>query len=134
MKIKAPYLLIIASIIWLIPAVLISRTGFMTRATSWDYWRIIGAVLTFIPFNFFIFARIVKKHTERIKGYGDTKQSITKTFDLKTYIIIVFMIILGILLRRVFHVHEAFISFFYPGLGLALLIAGIKFLVAFFRK
>ena len=140
MKIKAPYLLIIAALFWLIPGVLITRIGIMTRFSSWgfdDPWRIVGAVIVFLIFNFIIFGRIVKKLIARIKDFGDTKQSILQTFDLKTWLIIVFMIAFGLVLRHGFGMHapvETFITFFYPGLGLALFIAGVKLLIAYFRK
>ena len=140
MKIKAPYLLLIAGLFFLIPGVLITRIGIMTRFDSWgfdDPWRIVGAVLVFLVFALFIFAKIVKKHVARIKGYGDTKQSVFNAFGLKTWLIIIFMIVLGVVLRRGFGSHqpvENFIAFFYPGLGLALFVTGIRFVIALFRK
>ncbi len=140
MKIKAPYLLLIAAIFFLIPGILITRIGIMSRIDTWGIdnpWRIIGALLVFLVFALFIFAKIVRKHVARIKGYGDTKQSVFNAFDLKTWLIIIFMVALGLVLRRGFGSHEpviVFITFFYPGLGLALFVTGVRFIIALFKK
>ena len=59
-------------------------------------------ILSFMVFTVFyriIFKKINKKNIERIKSLDD-EVSILKTFNLKSYIIICFMITMGICLRK----------------------------------
>ena len=79
-----------------------------------------------------MFSRIVTKHTIRIAGYQG-KQPFWKFFDLKSYLLMVFMMGLGIFLRRSGWLPDFFFAFFYTGLGTALSIAGIRFLVRCIR-
>lgn len=49
-------------------------------------------------------------------------------FDLKSYLIMVFMMSMGIGLRASGKIPEFFIGFFYTGLGFALAFAGVIFI------
>ncbi len=132
MRINSKYLFLIASIIWMIPGIIITRRGFMTTPESWGIWRIVGAVLT-LAFFLFIFTRMTAKNKKRINSFEGTKQSVFNTFELKTWIIIIFMILLGVVLRLLPWNIEVFVAFFYPGLGIALLTASIIFFIAFIQ-
>ena len=134
MKVPARALLVIAAALWLVPGFIVLRRGLVTMPGVWPAWRIIGAVLVFCAFQFFIFRRLVNRHIERIHGYGSTRQSVARTFDAKTYAIIVFFIALGVVLRVTGWAPPEFVAFFYPGIGLALALAGVKFLLAGLRK
>ena len=82
-------------------------------------------------FAFAILSSMVKKHTRRIVSYGERKQLFVKFFDLKSFLLMIFMIGLGISLRNFHLVSEKFIAIFYTGLGVALFMAGLKFLYNF---
>ena len=51
------------------------------------------------------------------------------TFSLKGYLVIAFMITLGITLRHIPGIPSSFFAWFYLGLGPGLLSAGIRFLI-----
>lgn len=74
---------------------------------------------------------MVLKHYQRIKSYSCEYQPIYKFFDLKSYLIMIFMMSLGIGLRASAVVPKNFIAFFYSGLGLGLLLAGLLFIKCF---
>ena len=57
------------------------------------------------------------------------KEPIWKTFSLKGYLIIAFMISLGISLKYIPGIPEPFFAWFYLGLGPGLLSAGVRFLI-----
>ena len=68
-------------------------------------------------------------HAARIGSYGETRVSVAKTMDAKGYIMIVFMIALGAGLRLSGIVPDWFIAFFYVGLGCALALTGVLFII-----
>lgn len=80
-----------------------------------------------------IFGRLVKKHTKRIQGYQEEKKWFWNFFDLKSFLIMAFMITGGILIRSLSLCPEWFIAFFYTGLGTSLFLAGLTFFYQFFH-
>lgn len=80
-----------------------------------------------------MFTGVVRKYTERILGIPESRTSIFRTFSVKGYLIIAFMITLGITLRRIPQVPDSFIAWFYCGLGPGLFSAGIRFIVRWWK-
>ena len=85
------------------------------------------SVLVFTAFQYFIFGRLVKKHTARITAYLEERHFFLKFFDGKAFVIMAVMMAGGIGLRVSGLVPERFIAVFYTGLGAALLLAGLLF-------
>ena len=73
------------------------------------------------------------KHTRRIKGYEEAFRPVWHFFDLRSYIIMAFMMGGGIWLRSSGLVPDVFVAVFYTGLGCALSLAGVLFWIMFFR-
>lgn len=137
MKVKPKYLLLLASLAWLIAGYNVVRLGVLAYLASTAYHTIfhyLGSVLVFTVFQIFIFGRLVKKHTKRIQAYQDEKQYFWKFFDCKSYIIMVIMMTGGISLRAFKLVPEALIAVFYTGLGASLFLAGVLFGKEFIRS
>jgi len=89
------------------------------------------AASVFSVFYFFIFSKLVEKHTTRISKDNREKMFVMEFFDRKSYLIMVVMILGGITIRK-FSLLPAFdIGFFYVGIGLALFSCGIKFVYKF---
>lgn len=136
LKVKKSILLIIAGIVWLTAGINILRIGALAYI---DYFResgfgmpaalfIILSALIFTGF-FFMFFRIVKKHVKRILSYPGEKKPIWFVFDLKGYLLMIFMMGLGIGLRMSGMLPNEFFAVFYSGLGLGLTVAGVLFIV-----
>ena len=87
----------------------------------------------FVVFHM-MFSKLVGKHTVRIRSYGSTRTHVLKFFDLKGYILMTIMMGGGIALRNLNIVPGWFVAFFYTGLGLALSLAGIGFLVHYIKE
>ena len=89
------------------------------------------SVVVFVAFGM-MFLKMSGKHTRRILGYED-RRPFWHFFDLKAYIIMACMMGGGIGLREAGVFPDAFVGFFYTGLGCALASAGISFIVNFIR-
>lgn len=127
MKVKKHTLLLIACIIWLIAGVNILRIGIISYQ---GYTTLINFVISFIVFLIFwmmVFYKLTQKHTTRIHAYEIEKQFVLNFFDLKSFLIMAFMMIFGISIRTFNLMPEQFIAVFYTGLGTALSMAGALF-------
>ena len=126
-------LLGIAGFVWLAAGVNILRIGvnavFSVIGGGFGRTALMAVLAAAIFYAFHrMFSRIVVKHTARIRGY-ETKQPIWRFFDGKSWLLMAFMMTLGITLRRFAGLPEFFFAFFYTGLGTALSVAGIRFLI-----
>lgn len=132
MKIKKEFLLFIASVVWMIAGFNVLRLGVIAYEGHLELLNIVLSLLVYGFFQFMIFGKMVKKHSKRIVAY-DEKQYFWKFFDKKSFFIMAFMITFGVVLRNSGWVSERFIAIFYTGLGFALFMAGVLFLINFFK-
>lgn len=127
MKVKKNTLLLIACFVWTAAGFNILRIGIMAYSSYLSLLNIILSAAVFGIFQYFIFGRLVEKHTKRISDYEEEKHFFLKFFDLKSFIIMAFMMTGGIYLRTSGLGPERFIAVFYSGLGASLFLAGILF-------
>lgn len=94
-------LLITAGVVWIIAGVNILRIGIMTWLTDSQYWlfKIGEATVVFLLFFLFVFKRLYYKHTKRIGEKKKEKNCPFSFFDVKGWIIMVFMITFGVTMR-----------------------------------
>ena len=90
------------------------------------------SAVTFGLFFFLIFVRMFRRHRARILGYKKERVCVFAFFDVKSWIIMVCMITVGILLRSSGLLNPFWLGTVYTGIGSALAGAGICFLVSFF--
>ena len=129
-KVRKIYLLATNGLLWTGIGTKISVKGvvnYLKAAPGKLWWMIPLSLLVFAAF-FLMFTGIVRKYSERIHALPGPKEPIYKTFSLKGYLIIAFMITLGITLTYVPGIPQTFFAWFYLGLGAGLLSAGIRFL------
>lgn len=134
LKIPTRHLILVNGLLWSAIGIKIALTGISAYQSlqTIHWWYYLLSVLVFAGF-YFMFTGIVRKYAERIEGMTEPKTSIFKTFSIKGYIIIAFMITLGITLRRIPQVPDSFIAWFYCGLGPGLLSAGIRFILRWWK-
>ncbi|MGL5636499.1 MAG: hypothetical protein ACRDD8_00630 [Bacteroidales bacterium] len=133
---KPKFLYLLASVFWLIAGINVIRIGIDLIGSS-ESRLFMFITLTFIVFIFFfrfIFDRTVKKNIRRINSLNEEVIPFWKFMDAKGYFIMVFMIILGVCIRYFRLLPDFFISFFYIGLGLALIMTAFKYLPYYFKK
>ncbi|MEZ4627753.1 MAG: hypothetical protein R2912_06600 [Eubacteriales bacterium] len=126
-------LILIAGIVWAIAGFNIVRIGLVSYQGNFTWWRVLLSIAVYTVFQVFIFGKMVKKHTERILLYEEERQNVFRFFDTKSYLIMAFMMTLGIGLRVSGVVPTGFIAYFYTGLGASLLTAGVMFIVNYLR-
>ncbi len=126
-------LILIAGIVWAIAGFNIVRIGLVAYQGNFIWWRGLLSIAVYAAFQIFVFRKMIKKHTARILEYEEERQNFFRFFDTKSYLIMAFMMTLGIGLRVSGVVPNTFIAFFYTGLGTSLLTAGVLFLVSYAR-
>ncbi|WP_165248161.1 hypothetical protein [Adlercreutzia sp. ZJ141] len=134
-KVQGKYLLTIASAVWILAGLNILRLGILACLEgSTPVWIMaVGIPFVFLVFHM-MFSKLVGKHSDRIRNYGNEKIHVLKFFDAKGYVIMAVMMGGGISLRAFGLVPVWFIAFFYTGLGIALTLAGIGFLLHFVKR
>lgn len=123
-------LLVTAGLVWIIAGANILRIGIVTWMDSTQEWmfKIGEATIVFLLFFVFVFKRLYYKHTRRIEQKKEEKNCPFSFFDVKGWVIMVLMISLGITIRSFHLLPDSFISVFYTGLSIALILTGILFL------
>ena len=131
MKIQKEKLLIVAGVVWAIAGANILRIGIASYVESFDrgnpfplLWMIPLSALILTGFMM-MFRKVVKRNTE--------KKSVFAFFDIKGYLLMAFMMALGITLRSVNLLPVEFFAVFYTGLGTALTLSGVRFIVNYTR-
>lgn len=127
MKVQKNTLLLIACLVWGAAGFNILKIGLLAYPNYLQPLNYALSLLVFAIFQFLIFGKLVKKHTQRINAYVEEKQFFLKFFDVKSFIIMAFMMTFGIVLRATNIAPERFIAVFYTGLGSALALAGLLF-------
>lgn len=134
MAVKKKYLLLLAGLVWCGAGSSILKIGIEHYLLGYfNYLNLFASAIIFIIFYSLIFRKMVLKHYQRIRAYNCEYQPVYKFFDLKSYLIMIFMMSLGIGLRASSVVPKNFIAFFYSGLGFGLFLAGLLFLKCFWE-
>lgn len=122
-------LLFIAGAVWIVAGVNILRIGILTWLgdAHLQLFKVGEAIVIFLLFFLFVFRRLYTKHSDRISRKKE-KSCPFSFFDKKGWFIMIFMITLGIVIRRYSLLPNSFISVFYTGLSSALIITGVLFL------
>lgn len=133
--VKKRTLLAIAGCVWLVAGFNVARLGILSYKImqSFSVIHVLLSVLVFLAFGL-MFMKMSFKHTRRIKGYGEVWKPVWHFFDLKSYCIMAIMMGGGIWLRSSGFAPNVFIAVFYTGLGCALALAGVMFIVMFFKS
>lgn len=134
MKVKKKYLLLIACLVWSIAGGNILAIGLGEYSPYVKVVNILMSAAVFAVFQIFVFGKLVKKHTKRIREYIEEHQYFFRFFDRKSFLIMAIMMSGGIWLRTSGVAPARFIAVFYSGLGLSLLLAGIMFGACFINE
>ncbi len=132
MKVNKEHLLLMQVLIWLAPGIVITRKGILAMLAVHSvtpervWWLALIAVAVVICF-LLMFRNFVNRYTERILSFPERKKSLFAFLDLHGYILITFMMCLGIALKYIPGMPQEFFAGFYPGLGTALTVSGIRF-------
>ena len=92
------------------------------------------AAAIFLVFYVFVFSRLVRKHTGRIRARVENRLPFWHFFNASSWAVMAVMMGGGMVLRLSHVVPDWMIAFFYSGLGVALFLCGVRFLGVFARK
>lgn len=123
------HLYLVAGLIWGIPGLIISVKGINAYRIqpSEDLWWLLLITAGVLTFFFMMFRKIVNRYCDRISALPD-KVTLWQTFPARGWILIVFMMGLGIALKHIPEIPSAFTASFYSGLGPMLLISAFRFI------
>ena len=129
-------LLITAGIVWIFAGANILRIGIVTwMGDDKDWWFKVGeATIVCLLFFVFVFKKLYFKHTQRIEQKKEDKNCPFSFFDAKGWIIMTVMITMGITIRTLHLLPNAFISVFYTGLSIALIFTGFLFIRYWWKR
>jgi len=129
-------LMLIAGLVWCAAGVMVCLVGLPLEFTLAPSHLILIplAFLIFLAFFFFIFSRLVRKHTDRIRARPEERLPFWSFFDASSWAVMAVMMGGGMALRFSHLMPDWMIAFFYTGLGVALFLCGVRFLGVFARK
>ena len=125
------HLLLANAIVWGAPGIIILLTGIQSYMAIWPskaiIWLALGTVAVLAGFTW-MFSRIVKRYSDRILAFPEQKKSLFAFLPVRGWILVIFMMCLGISLKFIPGIPTEFFVSFYPALGTALIVAGATFL------
>ena len=133
------HLLLMQVLCWFAPGIVITRKGVTALITVAQtvpqrlWWLILIAVAVTVCFSL-MFNNFIKRYTNRILTFPERKKSLFAFFDLRGYVLIFFMMGLGVSLKYIPGMPVEFFAGFYPGLGIALSIAGLRYLCSWCKE
>ena len=128
------HLYFVAGLIWGVPGIIISIKGISAyrMQPSENLWWLLLITASVLAAFFMMFRRIVNRYCGRIASLP-AKVKIWQTLPARGWILIVFMMGLGITLKHIPDVPMSFTASFYSGLGPMLIVSSIQYLKAFFK-
>jgi len=138
LPVRREHLLLMQVLCWLGPGIKILASGLqaLLRVAAVHpervWWLCAIAVAVAAVFSL-MFNKFVKRYTARILHFPERRKSLLAFLDRHGYILITCMMSLGICLKFMPFVPSEFFAGFYPGLGTALCVAGIRFGVSWLQ-
>jgi len=129
-------LMLIAGLVWCAAGAMVCMIGLPIEfgLTPSNLILFPLAVVIFVVFYFFVFSRLVRKHTDRIRGRAEDRLPFWHFFNASSWAVMAVMMGGGMSLRLSHLMPDWMIAFFYTGLGLALFLCGVRFLGIFARR
>ena len=130
------HLMLIAGLVWCAAGAIVCMIGLPLEFGLASSQLILFplAVVVFLVFYFFVFSRLVRKHTGRIRARPEERLPFWNFFNASSWAVMAVMMGGGMALRVSHLMPDWMTAFFYSGLGVALFLCGVRFLGAFARK
>ncbi len=129
-------LILLCGIVWVLVATMLFRKTFMWNKNFSTITLIecytTGFVIGCFKY-FFMLKKFIMSNVSRINSYID-KVSLFKFLTIKSYLLIILMILLGIFFRKSGLFSNLFLVTLYSGISAALFISGVKCFTIFFKQ
>ena len=126
---KRKHLYFVAAVIWGIPGITITLKGICAyrMQPSENLWWLLLITICVLSGFFLMFRKIVNRYCRRIASLPE-KVKIWQTFPTRGWVLLIFMMGLGIALRHIPGIPSSFTASFYTGLGPMLLLSSFRFI------
>ena len=126
-----PVLIALGAALWGFAAYRILKMGFIfvERHALHHFVNYLIGVAGFIPFFLLVFRKVSLRYITRIKNLPQRRPCVFSFFDLRGYIMMSFMITLGILVSHWELIPELYKGTFFISLGLSLLASSIFYII-----
>ncbi len=130
------HLMLIAGLVWCAAGAMVSLVGLPLEFSLAPSHVLLlpAAAVIFVAFYVFVFSRLVRKHTGRIRSRTEDRLPIWQFFNASSWAVMALMMGGGMALRFSHLMPDWVIAFFYSGLGVALFLCGLRFVGVFARK
>jgi len=139
-KVPKRYLILISGLLWSAVGIFLLKLGIgwiiHLSAQTITIVLIAGLSLSAVKIKF-LFSKLANKNIQRINAYQKERVCVWAFQKWSSYLIIVFMMSMGIYMRHTSSIPKYIISPLYIGIGLALLVSSFlyyKFLLSLHRK
>ena len=132
-RMKKQPLIAVAGIVWLLAGLNVAILGVRAAIDMRGVAEIVflalagGAIAIFCAFHS-MFSKLVQKNAQRIADLDGDRHHVVRFFDRKSYMMMAFMMSLGVGMRAAGLVPDWFIASSYTGLGVALTLAGASYI------
>ena len=130
------HLMLVAGLVWCAAGAMVCLVGLPleVRLVPGHLILVPLALLIFVAFYVFVFSRLVRKHTGRIRARPEDRLPFWQFFNASSWLVMAVMMGGGMALRLGHVMPDWMVAFFYSGLGIALFLCGVRFLAVFARK
>jgi hypothetical protein len=133
-RVPVNYLLLIAALVWTFAGGMLLYRGnsFLIQYPDSMVLKLSGCLFCGLVFYWLLFNRISLRHVFRIKNLPVERPCAFSFFDLKSYLMMAFMISGGIALRRSGVISPEYLALIYITMGIPLLLSSFRFYYSFF--
>lgn len=130
------HLMLIAGLVWCAAGALVSTVGLPLEFELVPSHLILFplAVVIFLVFYLFVFSRLVREQTGRIRARVEDRLPFWQFLNASSWALMAVMMGGGMALRLSHLMPDWMIAFFYSGLGVALFLGGVRLMGVFVRK
>jgi len=135
-KVDKNILILISGILWSFVGILLIKIAtkwFVLLNNNELFFAIIGGIILGIAISYFGFTNIAKKNIKRINQYSN-KVCIWAFQKWQSYLLIIFMISLGLFMRKTSFIPRILLTPMYIGIGFALFTASFKYYIFLYDK
>ncbi len=124
-------LIALGAALWGFAAYRILKMGFIfiERHALHHIVNYLVGIAGFVPFFLLVFRKVSKRYINRIKNLPQRRPCIFAFFDLRGYILMTFMITMGIMVSHWKVIPELYKGTFFISLGLSLLASSIFYII-----
>ena len=135
LKVSKRILLFEAAVVWTFAGLMLlfRGTSMLEESSGFSWLKILACLSGGLLFFIIVFARISRKHVNRIKTLLGDRHLFFEFFNLKSYIMMAGMITMGVLLRKTLIVPMSSLSLVYITMGIPLLFSSFRFYQNWFK-